>query len=409
MFHSNAFNREEMVNGLDKSIGLCLVGYGFIFVFDIGWGNAFIDLAIIIALLRLGLSPQGLKVDLKVLGLMIAYFFSLIITAFVANQAPSSAFQAISRLIYSMVPPFLLGSLFIKNRLQRTWLLYSMVLAGIVASGYSFWQAIHSSSRATGFIDLLELAGELSIIIPILLVVVMYREQGRYIRLFLWGALLLMTGALVLNGTRGAWVAIAIVSIVCLFSYSIKPAVSKRKVAVLIASILLVLIVVVSVSPMARSRLVTATITGSTAAARIAMWPSAWNMFVDNPLFGIGLGNYHDQYIMLYARTDLIEKHYGRLYDKWSTHTHPHNSLLHLLAEAGLIGFACFLFLYSFVLYRFFSRLQHNKNENLWDRVALLELGVFLLFALTENVLFGMNQYTQSLWLAIGVAWNAET
>lgn len=77
-------------------------------------------------------------------------------------------------------------------------------------------------------------------------------------------------------------------------------------------------------------------LTGGTGFFRVKLWQSAWKMFVDHPLLGVGLDNflyhYRGRYILPEAWQD-------------PNLSHPHNFALDYLSRLGLLGLACALWL----------------------------------------------------------------
>lgn len=77
-------------------------------------------------------------------------------------------------------------------------------------------------------------------------------------------------------------------------------------------------------------------LTGGTGFFRVKLWESAWKMFVDHPLLGVGLDNflyhYRGRYILPEAWQD-------------PNLSHPHNLPLDFLSRLGLLGLACAVWL----------------------------------------------------------------
>ncbi len=63
---------------------------------------------------------------------------------------------------------------------------------------------------------------------------------------------------------------------------------------------------------------------------------SAWSMFLNNPLLGVGIGNFGE--------------HYGRYYRPGHEYYNPHSAFLAILSEVGLIGFLFYMLFYYYVL-----------------------------------------------------------
>jgi O-antigen ligase len=72
--------------------------------------------------------------------------------------------------------------------------------------------------------------------------------------------------------------------------------------------------------------------TSGTSFVRVQLWISAWRMFLDHPLFGVGPDNFLQQY----------RSHYI-LPDAWQDPnlSHPHNIVLDFLSRIGLLGALC--------------------------------------------------------------------
>ncbi|HWR29268.1 MAG TPA: hypothetical protein VN631_05495, partial [Negativicutes bacterium] len=226
------------VKNIENAIVACLIGYGFFSVFNIAWGNALIDVALVLSFIRLGFSRIGLNPDKKILTFM-AVYWGVLACASVFAFLPAPSIQPLWRSFYFIGPPFFLGSLFFQSKSQRALFLLSMVLAGMASSSCAFWQAMSGQERMPGFIDLLELAGELSLLIPILLVVTLHNEYEHRIRWISAIALLFAIGALVLNGTRGAWVAVGFTCGGYLFYSLVKRTMSRIKVAAIVVLLIL--------------------------------------------------------------------------------------------------------------------------------------------------------------------------
>jgi len=74
---------------------------------------------------------------------------------------------------------------------------------------------------------------------------------------------------------------------------------------------------------------------------------SAYKMFLDNKLIGIGIRNYRN-----FCDEEKYKTH------KFSCTTHPHNSYVQILAELGLLGFAFGVILFFYFLFKMFNHLK---------------------------------------------------
>ena len=84
-----------------------------------------------------------------------------------------------------------------------------------------------------------------------------------------------------------------------------------------------------------------------------------WNMFKDNPLTGVGIGNYQINCINV--------SKYKKLMVNYDCASHPHNTYIQWLAEGGIITFFSFILLLICIV-RF---LIYGKNQNIFNYVSI--------------------------------------
>tara|TARA_B100000575_G_scaffold263679_1_gene238997 strand:+ start:2330 stop:3652 length:1323 start_codon:yes stop_codon:yes gene_type:complete len=86
------------------------------------------------------------------------------------------------------------------------------------------------------------------------------------------------------------------------------------------------------------------------------IYESGINMWVDNPLTGIGLNNF--EYLCL--NTDnykIVTKNYG------ACSSHPHNFYLQFLIEGGIFVFLSFLVFLLAIFYKFFKNIKYDSAQ----------------------------------------------
>ncbi|MXR36594.1 O-antigen ligase family protein [Craterilacuibacter sinensis] len=118
---------------------------------------------------------------------------------------------------------------------------------------------------------------------------------------------------------------------------------------------------------------------GGFGARRWIEWQKAWSVFMAHPLFGVGLGGYA-------AQSVLLEPAFAGQWSESWLFTHCHNIVLQLLAETGIVGT---LAVAGALLWAF---LPWFKRENV-GADALLVLGLAL-------VLLGHSLFEYPLWYA---------
>ena len=397
---------ETSVPLLDRIIRILLYCYVFSFPINIAAGNFFIDSATILSITRILLQRHDLHPDRKIIGALFFYVLVLFFSVFRADQFNVGLRQAFSAFYY-MVPPFLLAHLFIQPQ-KRFYYLGIMIVTVVASSLYGYAQALYGFPWSFGFIDRLELAGNLSQALPILALWLGERVVPRStprIRVLLFLAFMLCTAALILTGRRGAWLAVGFSLLVYLMYYAF----TVRKAFRFIVALLVVILLLagsLSVLPTAKERMLSLTNPHEySVVTRFAMWTCASRMFVDQPFFGVGLGNYADRYLQQYYDPEPWEQ-FGKDHDGL-THKHPHNIYLYLLAETGLVGFLAFLLLVGCVFRHFYQLLlSGSQTTKFFAKMALLIFIAYLSFGMTENLVFGMYPAVQSLWFLLGMLWS---
>lgn len=129
--------------------------------------------------------------------------------------------------------------------------------------------------------------------------------------------------------------------------------------------------------------------------SRVTLWKTGWVMMKDNPVLGVGLGNYSVRY------KEYVTK-YPELYighDMYSVH----NSYLKVGAETGFIGVAAFLFIYMALL---IYNIKLYFNQDLLGRIMAVGLFVgsitYMLQNLSNNLIF-IPQLNTIFWLVAGL------
>lgn len=126
-------------------------------------------------------------------------------------------------------------------------------------------------------------------------------------------------------------------------------------------------------------------------AERIFLWQNAWRMFKDYPLTGAGLDNwkiYNTKYQLPFS---------SYMMNNSIRYIRPHNDLMLMLAEGGVIGFVLYigLFIFAFVL---FFRLLRRPDSSVKKILLLLASSGLLIYLVIACVsLPGDRFYTQVL------------
>lgn len=111
---------------------------------------------------------------------------------------------------------------------------------------------------------------------------------------------------------------------------------------------------------------------------RFEMWKIAWYGFLENPLFGIGLGEYYGYKLQM--------MHSWNLPDCIERFKSPHNEYLNILVSFGLIGTLLYGWLILW-LWNYFSKLSADAEKMILGRTGQLTIVAYLDFALSEVML----------------------
>ena len=126
------------------------------------------------------------------------------------------------------------------------------------------------------------------------------------------------------------------------------------------------------------------------------VWQSAYDVWMQSPLFGVGLHKYREACINLgiYGTSHMNAIGPGVCF-------HPHNISLQLLSETGIFGFIIF---YLMVFYLAISSLKKYLKNSLWLPLALTFNIIFTCFIpIASSTSFFSNKYGAIIWLLIGV------
>ena len=323
-----------------------------------------------------------------------ACFVFLLTVLFSAVGAikPEAAVERALNYFFRMLPFFLVFIL-CKETKQLWILLGAGAVSLLLADGYALWQGFHGNLRAQAFHSHpMMLAGFLVQWIPILtlLTVVDWGKQlvlKKYLRWLLGCLWLLSMVALIFNGTRGAWLAVLFLLIVL----GVTLLRTHKKAIILGGMVLLLLLGVAGQNHGLQERVHTlGDASFQSNSERLLMWQSAWTMFLDHPLTGIGAQNYAQQYQNQYISPLAKER----------DQVHAHNNFLQILAEQGIVGFTAFCFLFGTILRRGW---QEMKSNSLWGYILFFSTMGLLLQGLTEFN-FGNSAVIRLYWLLAGIA-----
>ena len=339
--------------------------------------------------------------DLNILGVLAAYLVLQVLIAAMSWDSSISFREVLGELHRFF--PLIFAATFIKKREQLCGVLIASLLAFLIndlAGVYQYFVA--DEPRAFGFNHTPTFYGSFMLMqLPILIFMAQLKILPPA-----WKGLAIFTAALsliclVLSMTRGAWLAfIGVAVIFVVLNKEYRPVAAK-----ICAGLATVFVIATLISPKLQDRLSTLVDTRfQSNTERILMWESAAEIFGDYPIHGVGQKMFVKAYNEQYISPEAVE----RPNDKEPGHTHPHNNLLKVASEGGLIGLAAFVGLYAYFFWKFFTQLKREKNFAFGAGLtAFLILAGLQLEGLTDT---NMNQVPimREFWLLAGTLIAAE-
>jgi len=120
---------------------------------------------------------------------------------------------------------------------------------------------------------------------------------------------------------------------------------------------------------------------------RVNFYKDVWQMFLDNPVVGVGIGNlgYHSTFVIV-------------------AHSSAHNIILGLLGETGIPGALLFISLMFYIVFYFVRSFSTEKNHStkilLWSFLSSL-MGVYIHSMMEPN--FEGFQFSILFWTALAL------
>ena len=323
---------EKRVQTAEKWIFYFMCGFALCSGVSMAGGNLFLSLGIVASFVRLYYKHDDVKNILYKNKSFSYLFFAMVgavCTSFFASENPVWSMRVFGdQYVYRMCG-FYMVLLFVTDKGKLLKLLVIAAISCSMNSIHCIWESFAlGSTRANGFYFYMTTGAFLSMWTPLALLFMMEAFKKKKYRLVSLLGLLLMVAAQFCNQTRGAWVATAITSLIIIFMF-IR---NKKKAIAFFVSITVAIGIVFACSPQLNNRLYS--IVEAKGGDRFFLWTSAYHMFLDHPILGIGFGEFKDKYQTKYILPEAKEI---RL-------SHAHNNFMQMLAECGLIGVSAWTF-----------------------------------------------------------------
>ncbi len=219
----------------------------------------------------------------------------------------------------------------------------------------------------------------------------LFGESKTYLRIFLLISFLVFGGSLLLSGSRGALVGASVTVLVALLK-------TPKKLAAAFMAFLLVFgaLYLLPDANKERIRLATELDKDPNVATRFDLWKTGLQMFRDNPVVGVGPGNYRPTYAMYNPHAPDPRRILA-----------PHSIYIQALSELGTLGTSVLLLL-CFLVYRANWETLRRERQNRTRRPSFefylaVGLNLALVGYLTSGAFLTVLYYPH-LWFLTGLS-----
>lgn len=382
-------DRNKIYEKIDKLIYLSVFIYALVSCFSAyNELRAFLRIALILGIFSWWIKRPRITLNTKHLRLL-GIFFLLIFLSIFWNQFPITYKANLAYFNNNYLNPvfgLFVIILFVRKKEWVKSLFIALAISFLINNLYGIYQFFCGESRVAGFTEhWMSMAGIIIILFFVMLSITLRKSfLPQYHWLFTLSTIISIP-VIFFNGTRAVWIIFLILLPVLFIELYPKKGIVYFLLVLLLAGSCMFQI------DAARQRFSTITdMHYQSNSERLLMWESAWRMYKDYPIAGVGIGNYKSLYFEKYMSPNSIE-HLG----------HAHNVPLQLLAETGIIGFIGYSTFFGYVLLESFKRWRTKK-----DLVAIMMFMIttgFLLQGFTEMNLGNQLGITRLYWFIFGI------
>lgn len=122
---------------------------------------------------------------------------------------------------------------------------------------------------------------------------------------------------------------------------------------------------------------------------RVAFWQVSYEIFKENPILGVGVGDYREAFTKTLQKEKF--KKFPISMKNFMSNTHAHNQFLMTIVQMGIIG----LIIMLLIIYELFKITLSSNKEN--RNIFVLFLVIYLISSMAEPLWY--KQFTISLWV----------
>ncbi len=375
-----------------------------------GASSVAVGLGVLIVLMQCFFTKELPSFD-KGIGKVFVLYFLLQMFIAALSLDPGESFRMLRGEFHRFFILFF-ALMYLKDKQQIGNVLLAFVFSVFLNDAAAIWQGVQTGFESGYFVKGFNsthtfLASQCLVGLPVALFAAFYSYTEKWKKHFSLFTAVLTVAVIFISGTRGAWVALAVftAAFILLARVNLK----------MIAASLVVLAVMsagaVAFIPWVQHRAITITdIRHKSNTERILMWHSALEMFNDYPVHGVGQDVFGYLYNTKYISPLAVERAPEGHPEKG--HGHPHNYILKITSEGGIIGLSAFLIFYGYLVYRLWGmyREEYGKEVIPCGMAGLLLFVGILAEGMTDT---NMNQVPimRAYWLAMGMyfaAWECR-
>lgn len=383
---------------LNIVVSIILIAFPILILLVSSGGSTLYHIAAVIGLVCLAIRRPKLLRDLssdeRTACLGYAIFTMAVLISLVETEFSSEAVRDLDVLLRPLwaIP---IIYLIIRVRAGEELLWFGISLGAIVVGLSAFYETFttdhyiraNGSTSAITFGNTALLMGVISAIgIPY------FRKLGRAYLVIPVLALLLGLLASLLSGSRGGWLALPSLILLLLWHFRRE---GYRQASLITALTLFLGIILVLVLPQTgvidrielavtqfKQYFIDSVEYGNTSVGiRLELWHAAWNMFLEQPFFGGGIGHSFNEYLR-------EEVKLGNYHPTVVRQTMPHNVFLDTLALQGLVGLAGLLSIWGALGVVFLKAAREQETElRILGTAGLALLISYFFFGLTDSVM----------------------
>lgn len=370
----NALKNFSNLAEIERRTFYYLCGFSFFLPISKAAGNIFLALSILGMIHRLYRKHDDAKfifVEYKKIFATIAALFAAVLISALSSADILFGLKSFAHKYIGHVAIMFPVILICRDK-EKILNLLKLLLAGIFISNFIvIVQGIlnfNNSWRFGGTLMTMTQGTLIAMILPVYAVLIMHVQKKSWrIALIIAAAVAFL--ALLLNGTRGVWVIIPILVPAAVLIY----AKNKLKAAAVLLSIFFIIAGIFATTPNLSARFATITnLQMQSNSERLLMWQSALEMFEDNPILGVGYGQYKTAYQTKYISPLAKERNLE----------HAHSNIFQMLAACGIVGTATFIFMWGYFSY--FSLRRWFKGRKIEWLLFFCVLWGLMLHGLTE-------------------------